>query len=308
MMPRLNMTDLRAVPVGITVRALVLGLAIGWPVVGAAQSLPAQATQQGRHGSDQVGIDRLMSTIQLEQMLNVMIEEELGFGEDLRADMLPEVTSARWSRELRAGLSLSVLKPMFVAAFSQALSGADTRNAHLTAEIAALGADPVMAKAIDLEVKARRLLLDPDVEAAAFEQAAKSEKTKRYKDLANYIEALDLVEINVAGSLNSNLVFYREMVRGGAFPYEVTEQEMLGDVAAEADSMRQEIGEWLTAYLYMAYAPMSDVEFARFSKLGLSAAGRAFYHASDRGYDAVFAHNSKVMGAMVAGHLAGEAL
>lgn len=307
-------------PIHKPLAALMVSATFGAAEIGAAQGLPlfdpravdivrVQANEPDvAQSPGQAAIDGLIGVIQLDQMLEVMIAEELGFGEDLRADMLPDVTPSRWKRDLQAGLSVGTLKPIFVTAFAQALDGVGGRNAPLQAEIAALGHDPLMAKAIDLEVKARRLLLDIDVENAAFDHAVKSEKTARFKAVGAYIEALDLVENNVAGSLNSNLVFYREMVRGGAFPYDVTEQEMVSDVAGEADAMRAEIDEWLTAYLYMAYAPMSDAEFARFSKLGLSAAGRAFYDAANRGYDAVFVHNSKVIGAMVAGHLAGEAL
>jgi hypothetical protein len=286
--------------------ALLVGAMLVAPIKAIAQSAPpiGEAKNLPEH-ANRVAIDGLLGSLQLNEMLDIMIEEELAFGEDLRADMLPDMSKTRWQRDLRVKISAGELRTIFTDAFTRTLDGME---APLKTQVVTFGADPLVVKAIDLEVKARRLLLDADVENAAYDHAVKSEKTSRFKAISTYINALDLVETNVAGSLNSNLVFYREMVMGGAFPYEVSEQQMVSDVAGEADAMRQEIGEWLTAYLNMAYAPMSDAEFERFSTLATSDAGRAFYHAADRGYDAVFSYNSKVLGAMIAGHIAGEAL
>lgn len=288
-----------------TCGAVALCFAIFAPVAGGAEAGFSPDT-----GSSEVQISdvipgevtQIVEAIRVDEMLAVLAEEELHFAEDLRVDMLPDVNMLRWKGEVSAALSSVKLKPIFVAAFSEALAQSPK------SEILALSTDPLMVKAMDLEIKARRLLLDPTVEEAAIERAAKAGKAPRIEALSAHIETLDLIETNVTGSLNSNLIFYRELVRGGAFPYEVSEQDILGDVAGEADSLRQDIEEWLLSYLYMAYAPLSDREFDDFVKLGESDAGRALYRASEAAYDAVFAQNSKVLGAMVAGKLVGEEL
>lgn len=265
------------------------------PPVILAQGLSAQQNAQE--------IEKILDALQIEELLELIAEEELSFGEDLRADMLPEINAQRWERSLREQIRADAVRPIFVEAFAKALSAQEDLRA-----VTVMSRSPVMGKAVDLELKARRLLLDADIEAAAIERADQARNLPRYKALAAYIESLDLVETNVAGSLNSNLVLYRELAQGGAFGFEISDQEILSDVAAEADSLRADIEEWLTAYLFMAYHPLTEAEFSELVDLGESAEGRALYHAADRGYEAVFAYNSKVLARFIVARLVGEDL
>ncbi|WP_376873275.1 hypothetical protein [Albirhodobacter sp. R86504] len=246
----------------------------------------------------------LAEAIRIDDLIAVLVEEELLFGDDLRSDMLPELDPQRWRRLMSGPIDAVQLTPVFLDALNGALPTAPDDLAPLVAVARA----PVMAKAIDFELKARQLLLDIDVEDAAFERADAARGSKRYEALADYVAALDLVELSVSGSLNSNLTLYRAMRDGGAFPFDVTEEDMVSDVASEADALRQDIGEWIMAYLYMAYTPLSDAEFSQLVELGTSQAGRDLFRAVDQGYEAVFTHNSKALGGLVAARLAGEDL
>jgi len=299
----------RATPLRLWAGALCLALLP--PVAAVAQAKEADRggitladrTAQPRSETIDAQVTKILGALQIEKLLDLVVEEEILFGEDLRGDMLPDLDPKRWQKVMRAQISSEALLPVFVAAFTKALSDEPDLSS-----IVALSDAPVMVKAIDLEMKARTLLLDPDIEEAAIARADQARGSARHRALTDYIAALDLVETNVAGSLNSNLTLYRSLAQGGAFEFDVSDQEILSDVAGEAEALRADIETWLMAYLFMAYHPLEDAEFAKLVTLGESPAGRALYHAADKGYEAVFAHNSKALAGLIVARLVGEDL
>src|SRR5690606_34371604 len=124
----------------------------------------------------------------------------------------------------------------------------------------------------------------------------------------DFIAAADLLEPNIAGGLNANLAFYRALVRGGGFPYEVSEQDMLADVRAQEPEVRAEMESWLGAYLFMAYDALSDAELQAYRDFVASEAGRRVTAALFAGFDIVFQRVSEDLGAATARRLSGQEL
>ena len=72
---------------------------------------------------------------------------------------------------------------------------------------------------IELEVSARRALLDDAVDVASKEAAkiAQTDNTERFQLIVDFAAANDLVETNVAGAMNANMAFYTGLMDRGAF-------------------------------------------------------------------------------------------
>ena len=70
---------------------------------------------------------------------------------------------------------------------------------------------PLGRRVVELELSARRALLDEDVEAASRTalEARRADDDPLLDRLEAFISVNDLIESNVVGALNSNIAFYR---------------------------------------------------------------------------------------------------
>jgi hypothetical protein len=96
-----------------------------------------------------------------------------------------------------------------------------------------------------------------------------------------------LVERNVTGALNSNLMFYRGLADGGAL--EMTRDEMLAEVWSQDDTLRAETRDWLGAFLLTAYRPLEPAELEAYITFYRSRPGQqldtALFAAFNRMYE-----------------------
>lgn len=141
---------------------------------------------------------------------------------------------------------------------------------------------------ISLEIAARRAMSDPDVEAAARAAWARAEEdrpwlTARVQDL---IEVSDLVERNVAGSLNSHLRFYQGLADGDGL--DMSEAEMLAQVYGQEPDIRADTSEWLGGYLMLAYDPLGEETIEKYITFWSSPPGRALNSALFDGFNKLF--------------------
>ena len=169
---------------------------------------------------------------------------------------------------------------------------------------------------VEQEIEARRAFLDPATEETARQAFVAAEamvaagedpvQAKRLELLRAYVEANELIELNVAGALTANLRFFRGLVEGGAL--EMTEDEILADVWSQEEDIRGDTTEWLMAYLLMAYAPLSDDEISAYIALSQTPAGRALNQGLFAGFDTMYADLSYALGLAVAAQMKGEDL
>lgn len=247
---------------------------------------------------------RLGRLLQIETLFEILRDEGLAYGEELREELFPDTGAASWQSEIAAIHAPERARPMFESAFETALEGKDTT------EMEAFLDSDLGRRLIGLEISVRRAMLDPAVEEAATLAAEEAAAVGDARLLAvlQFIETSDLIEPNVTGGLNANLAFYRGMVEGGAFPYAVSEADMLADVWAQEPEVRSELTSWMTAYLYLAYQPLSDEDLAAYTEFSASKAGQVLNRALFSGFDAVFGDVSARLGAAAAGRMRGQDL
>lgn len=245
--------------------------------------------------SDLLGSARLFGILQQEGEL---------YGNDLAQEMLQGGATATWQAEVSAIHAPNRLMPEYRRVFDAALEGADQGRIE-----AWLGSD-LGRRMVTLELVAREQMLDPAVEEAsiAAAQTADERDDPRLAAVRALIEAGDLIEANVVGGLNANLAFYRAMEEGGAFPYAVSESEMLADVMAEEAGIREQVRAWIEGYLYMAYAPLTLNELEHCAAFATSAPGQALLNAQFAGFDAIYERTSRELGAALARRLSSSAL
>jgi hypothetical protein len=128
----------------------------------------------------------------------------------------------------------------------------------------------------------------------------------RVAQLQALAEVADLVESNVAGSLNASLAFYSGMAEAGGPLAELSEEDILSLVSADEARTRAQTEGWLFPYLTLAYAPLSAEELARFTEFSASPAGQRLNAAMFAAYEQLFTAISHDLGLAAARELAGQ--
>ena len=279
--------------------AATLTFATGLALAGLA---PVLAQEPQAPATSTAEATQLTEILQLPALLEIMQDEGVAYGEDLQADLFPGQGGAEWTRRVEQIYAPDRLMPVFTEVFAAELQGADTETMRAFFE------EGTGARAVELEIAARRALLDPGVEEAADQQLEEMLATEAPRLLAieEFAESGDLIEANVLGGLNANLAFYRGMIDGGGLPGEMGEGQLLADVWSQEDAIRTETRDWLYAYLALAYDPMSDDDLQAYTDFSEGAAGKALNRALFAGFDAVFAQVSYELGLGAARYLAGQ--
>lgn len=243
-------------------------------------------------GTDTAKIDALFDAIGLPDMVEIMREEGLEYGDTLATDMLPGGTSAQWQNAVSAIYDIEMMTEEVRGAFGEALEGDDI-DAMLDFFTSEQG-----ETIIGLEVSARRALLDDAVEEASKENAAiaKMDETPRFLMVQDFIDANDLIESNVVGSLNSSYAFYLGLIDGGAMPAGVTAETALQDVWAQEPDVRNNTTEWVYSFLMLAYQPLSDAELEAYIAFSESDAGQEMTQALFVAFNGMFDDISRALG------------
>ncbi len=236
--------------------------------------------------------DALLEALGMPEMMLIMREEGLAYGETIGTDMLPGGASAQWSVAVSAIYDVEMMYEEVRGAFEEALEGDD-----IDAMLAFYTSEPGVS-IINLEVSARRALLDAAVDAASKENAALAmmDETQRYLLVKDYVEANDLIESNVVGALNSSYAFYMGLIDGGAMPADMTAETALKDVWTQEADIRTTTTEWVYAFLLMAYQPLEDTELEAYTAFSETDAGRDLNDAMFMSFSGMFDDISRALG------------
>lgn len=244
-------------------------------------------------------------TLRVGETIAVMQEEGIAYGKDLEAELFPGAGGARWDGVVALIYDRATMEQRFLASLTERLG----TNAEELAAINDFFASERGQRILDLEIEARRALLDETVEEAAqvAVQEMQADDDPRFRLLERFAEANDLIEENVSGALNANLAFYRGMSDGGAFRgAEMTEEEMLSEVWSQEAEIRAETVSWLYPYLMLAYEPLSDEDMEAYIAFSESAAGATMNTALFGAYDELFGTISHDLGRAAAEMLSGQ--
>ncbi|MCA0954035.1 DUF2059 domain-containing protein [Mameliella alba] len=235
-------------------------------------------------------IDDLMGALRISEMVEVMRDEGMTYGSELADDLLPGGDSLAW----QVLVSDIYDNESMLAVVEKGFAGA----------IAETDVDPLMAffnsdlgkRIVDLELSARKAMVDDAVEEAAREKyrSLQGSEDSRLAQIQRFVEVNDLLEANVSGALNASYRFYSGLVDGGAL--RLSESEILSDVWQQEESTREDTREWVYAYLLLAYEPLSDEDLEAYIALTETAQGRALNQALFAGFNNMYDTISYALG------------
>ncbi len=249
-------------------------------------------------------IARLVETMQIDAVLVVMRQEGLNYGKTLEEDMFGGNAGADWPASLDLIYDASALRARIEAVmlreYAQDPDGLD-------AAVAFFGSSQGQ-RILGLEVEARRTMLDDAAKEAAElgAQMMVKDNDPRMDLLRRFAEANDLLEMNVAGAMTSNLSFYKGMASAGAFGNELTEEQMLSDVWNQEPDVRKESEKWLYSFLSLAYQPLSDADLEAYIAFSETPAGQRLNSVLFAAFDEAFRQVSYELGRAAAKQMQGQ--
>ena len=246
----------------------------------------------------------LFEVMRLADILAVMRDEGLEYGESIGNDLLPGGANAEWTGTVDQLYRLDRMIARVEIDFTAALDGADI------GPMIEFFATEKGQEIIALEITARTALMDDAVEEASREMAAiaMADETGRYQLIDRFITANDLIESNVVGALNSNYAFFTGLVDGGALGGTLTEDQILADVWAQEPEIRTNTTEWVVSFLLMAYQPLSDEDIEAYIAFSESEAGQDLNRALFAGFDGLFEDISRGLGLAAADQMSAQDL
>lgn len=239
----------------------------------------------------------LSDALRMSEVIAIMQEEGLAYGNVLATEMLPSGPNDAWAKTVEQIYDADTMLTSVNAAFEAALEGEDL------GPLLEFYATDTGTQIIDLELEARAAMVDEDVEESAREVYRGLDGTDdvRLAQISEFIAANDLIESNIAGGLNATLQFYVGLNDGGAF--QMTESEILSDVWAQEPDVRLDTREWVYAYLLLAYGPLDDNQLDGYIEMSRSPAGQAMNQALFKAFNGMYDTLSYAMGRAIADHL-----
>jgi hypothetical protein len=241
-----------------------------------------------------VTISELCEVLRLDELFDVLRAEGLAHGETLQADMFPSGGGPAWSATVAQIYDL----PRLRAAFNQQLRAALGQDPAAMSEIAGFFGSDLGGRILTLEIEARRAFLDTTVEEAAQVAADKrrADRDPQARQIDRFIEAGDLLEMNVAGALSGNLAFLTGLNEAGVNGPPLPQDELLSQVWGQEGQIRDTTQVWLQSYLGMAYDPLTEDEMDAYIAFWESPAGQRLNAALFVAFDTVFSGVSQDLG------------
>ncbi|MEP1965119.1 DUF2059 domain-containing protein [Tateyamaria sp.] len=197
---------------------------------------------------DAMGMPALVDIFAIEgQEAGVTLDQGLlnGQGGTVFAEMVRQLYDpARLQQELRAGM-------------------ADALDPDAAAQALLFFESELGARIVDLEIQARRTLMD-----SALESAAKSAPSAQGDAVSNLLTVRDLVERNSDTSMQARIAFVDGMAA-------VTGPQDTPDFDAQRDAVRAETESWLRGYYALAQSPLSADDIAIYTAFWETDVGQA---------------------------------
>lgn len=246
----------------------------------------------------------LSDLLRIGEVMEVMREEGVEYGGTLEAEMFPGRGGAEWRAVVGLIYDPATMRARFDAVFAREMEA----DPAATAAATEFFASELGKRILELELEARRALLEDAVEDAARIMAEDmiAGGEPRMDALRAFAEANDLIESNVSGAMNANLAFYKGLAEGGAMEEDIPEDQMLSDVWSQEAEVRADTEEWLFSYLALAYQPLSDDDLAAYQAFSETPAGQKLNAALFVAFDALFTRMSYDLGRAAARQMQGE--
>ncbi len=244
----------------------------------------------------------LFDALGLPEMIQIMRDEGLAYGEEIATDLLSDQTNANWDKTVSDIYNVDRMRGGAASALNTALMGKDI-DAMLDFFTSDLGKE-----IIGLETSARQALLDDAVDTAAKESAAiaLADDTPRSQMVTTFAETNALIDTNVVGAMNANFAFYMGLQDGGAFESKLTEEQVLTDVYQQEQEIRKNTTEWVYGFLMLAYQPLSDDDLQAYIDFSETKPGQDLNVAMFDAFDQMFVAISQELGRASAQYMSGQ--
>jgi hypothetical protein len=242
----------------------------------------------------------LMDILRMPEVVQILHEEGLAYGADLDEGMLEGRGGAFWRAQVAQIYARDPILEQVRAALETGLSPAEVEAA-----IAFFGT-PEGAQIIDYENTARRAMADPEIEETAqrvFDELAAAGDPVTAQVTA-FIAANDLLERNVTGAMNANVQFYLGLSDGRYT--DDSETQILQDVWAEQEAIRDDTERWLHGFLLLAYQPLPAEVMDAYIAYSQTPEGQALNAALFEGFETVYRDVSYALGRAVALNAQGD--
>ncbi|MCK0151091.1 DUF2059 domain-containing protein [Marivita sp. S6314] len=239
-------------------------------------------------------VDDLLKALGVPQIVEIMREEGIEYGETLARDMVPGGRTQGWDATVERiyddDRMLATVREEFKAEFGDA--DIDPLLAFFTSEVG--------QQVVSLELSARTAMREQEIEDAARAAFRDLEGTQSetLAMISEFVDTNDLVDANLVGALNANYMFYLGLVDGGAL--DMSEQDILTEVWSSEAETRSDTREWVYAFLIMAYRPLEDGVVADYTELSKTDPGRALNRALFAGFNKMYDDISYALGRAVA--------
>ncbi len=248
----------------------------------------------------------LVDVLQLPEVALILREEGIIHAEELNAEMLDGRGGAGWQIQIDAIYDTARVVESVRRALEDELEGPDVAGGleeSITFYASGLG-----TKIVSLENSARAAIVDDSIEEAARARFAQIEGTDdaRLALITELVDSGDMVNRNVTSAMNANYQFLRGLAEGQAT--EMSDEEILKDVAKDVDEITADTESWLYGYLLMAYSPLSDAELQAYVAYSRTDAGQALNRGLFDGFGKAFEDISYALGRAVAMNMMAEEL
>lgn len=279
------------------VNAVLFVVAMGFATLGAG--LPAQAADTS---DPEAQLEALFDALRLPEMFAILQEEGLEYGDDLAEQMLPGGTNPAWQSVVARLHDPEALTGLMRDGFVDSFGTADM------APLIAFFNTDLGQEIVALELAARRAFMDQDIEDAARDRFREVQEPypPHLAAIERFIEINELVEMNVVGALNANVMFMRGLIQGGAV--EMSEEDVLADVWSQEPVTRMDTLEWVYSFLMLAYEPLTAEQVTAYVALSETPEGAALNRALFAGFDRMYSTVSLSIGLAIARQMDGESL
>ncbi|MFK7835729.1 MAG: hypothetical protein AB8B60_05870 [Sulfitobacter sp.] len=244
----------------------------------------------------------LVDVLKLPQAARILSDEGQTHAQGLNEEMLGGQGGAGWSMQVARIYEPALMVELVRAELEKELEG------ETLEQVITFFASDKGTEIVELENAARVAIQDPEIEEAARGRFAALEGSDdaRLALITDYIASGDMITRNVTSAMNSNFQFMRGLVEGGAI--EMSEEEILKDVASDIVESTEDTKGWLFGYLLLAYHPLSDDDLRDYIAFSESTAGQALNRALFEGFGKAYEDISYALGRAVALNMTAEEL
>jgi hypothetical protein len=244
----------------------------------------------------------LVDVLRLEEAAQILGAEGLQYGAELDAEMLEGAGGAAWQAQVEAIYDPARMTETVRRALEDEMAG-DTLE-----EAIDFFAGETGSRVVTLENTARAAIADEAVEEAARARYAElvDSGDMRLAQVTALIDSGDMIGRNVTSAMNSNYQFLRGLAEGDAT--DMSDEEILADVAADLDEITEDTTAWLYGYMLLAYHPLPDEDLEAYIAFSNTPAGQALNRALFAGFGRAYEDISYALGRAAALNMAAEEL